>query len=147
MEWTNKKKSLKNGFCRGNFTPFKSKSFQMWDQIFPLLFPKDSKSQFFLTSNFTKRGQKDRYTVPQKWTDTHTDRQTHTYGEIDLYKAKAQRADALKRDPGSQDPNILHVCVINMATLTCCQLLNFGQIIFRILFSMEREKNTFRRQK
>ena len=29
---------------RVNFTPFMSKSFQIWDQFFPLLFPKDSKN-------------------------------------------------------------------------------------------------------
>ena len=39
-----KKKSVKNFFCRGNFTPFMSKSFKIWDHFFPLLLPKDSKN-------------------------------------------------------------------------------------------------------
>ena len=35
------KKSVKNlFFCCGNFTPFMSKGFQIWDHLFPLLFPK-----------------------------------------------------------------------------------------------------------
>ena len=37
-----KKKKL--FFCAGNFTPCVSKSFQIWDPFFPLLFPKDSKN-------------------------------------------------------------------------------------------------------
>ena len=37
-----KKNYLKNFFCRNNFTPFMSKSFQIWDHFLPLLFPKDS---------------------------------------------------------------------------------------------------------
>ena len=43
-EWTNEKKSVKNFFCRGNFTPLMSTSFQIWDFFFPLLSPKDSKN-------------------------------------------------------------------------------------------------------
>ena len=31
-------------FLRNNLTPFKSKSFQIWDHFFPLFSPKDSKS-------------------------------------------------------------------------------------------------------
>ena len=31
-------------FFAGQFTPFISKSFQIWDHFFPLLFPKDSKN-------------------------------------------------------------------------------------------------------
>ena len=38
------KKLVKNFFCHGNFTPFMSKSFEIWDHFFPLLFPKDSKN-------------------------------------------------------------------------------------------------------
>ena len=29
---------------RGDFTPFMSKSFQIWDHFFPLLFPEDSEN-------------------------------------------------------------------------------------------------------
>ena len=39
-KWKNQKKNL--FFCRGNFTPFMSKSFQLWDHLFSILFPKDS---------------------------------------------------------------------------------------------------------
>ena len=38
------KKSVKNFFCRGTFTPFMSKSFQIRDHFFPLLFPTDSEN-------------------------------------------------------------------------------------------------------
>ena len=38
------KKSFKSFFWRGDFTPFMSKSFQLWDRLFPLLFPKDSEN-------------------------------------------------------------------------------------------------------
>ena len=34
----------KTFFLRGNFTPFISKSFQIWDHFFPLLFPKYSEN-------------------------------------------------------------------------------------------------------
>ena len=45
-EQTKKKKicKKKNFFCHGNFTPFISKSCQIWDHFFPLLLPKDSKN-------------------------------------------------------------------------------------------------------
>ena len=36
------KKSIIKTFCRGNFTPFVSKSFQIWDHFFTWLFPEDS---------------------------------------------------------------------------------------------------------
>ena len=39
------KKSVRIFFCRSNFTPFMSKSFQIWYHFFSLLFPKDSKKQ------------------------------------------------------------------------------------------------------
>ena len=35
----------KNLFLRGDFTPFMTKSFQIQDHFFPLLFPKDSEKQ------------------------------------------------------------------------------------------------------
>ena len=43
-EWTNFKKSVKNFFCHGDFTPFMSKNLQIWDHFFPTLFPKDSEN-------------------------------------------------------------------------------------------------------
>ena len=36
------KKEEKNFFWRGDFTTLMSKSFQIWDHFFPLLFPKDA---------------------------------------------------------------------------------------------------------
>ena len=62
---TDTKKSCLQGKIRqkttfllhGNFTLFMSKSFQIWDQFFPLLFPKDSKKKF--TLEFGKWGKKD----------------------------------------------------------------------------------------
>ena len=46
-------------FCYGDCTPFMSKSCQMWDHFFPLLFPKDSKNQKFLDIRLQEVGQKD----------------------------------------------------------------------------------------
>ena len=34
----------KNFFCQGDFTPFMSKSLQIWDHFFPLLFSMDSEN-------------------------------------------------------------------------------------------------------
>ena len=42
--WTNKKKKRKKLFRCGDFTPFMSRSFQIWDHFFPLLCPKDSEN-------------------------------------------------------------------------------------------------------
>ena len=39
-----KNKSVKNFFRRGVFRPFLNKNVQIWDQFFPLLFPKNSES-------------------------------------------------------------------------------------------------------
>ena len=41
-----------------DFTPFMSKSFQIWDYFFPLLFPKDSKNLKSLDIGFGKVGAK-----------------------------------------------------------------------------------------
>ena len=43
-EQIKKKKTVKNFFRRGDFTPFMRKSFQIGDPFFPLLFPKDSEN-------------------------------------------------------------------------------------------------------
>ena len=51
-----KKKSFKNFFRRGNFTPFMSKLFQIWDHFFPLLFPKNSKNLKSLDNGLYKVG-------------------------------------------------------------------------------------------
>ena len=46
------KKFVKTFFCRGDFTPFLSKSFQIWDQFLPLLFPKDFENLKSLDTGF-----------------------------------------------------------------------------------------------
>ena len=46
-------------FLRGDFTPFMSKSFQIWDPFFPLLSPNDSENQKDKTLDLGKLGQKD----------------------------------------------------------------------------------------
>ena len=58
--WTKAKSAKKNFFLRGNFRPLSNKNVQMLDHFFPLLFPKDSESLKYWTSDFGKWGQKDR---------------------------------------------------------------------------------------
>ena len=52
------KKCKINFFCRANFTPFMSNSFQIWDHFFPFLSPKDSENPKVCTLDFRKWGQK-----------------------------------------------------------------------------------------
>ena len=55
-----RKKSVKNFFRRGDFRPFLSKTVQIWDPFFPLLFPKDSKSLKLLDIQLREKGAKKR---------------------------------------------------------------------------------------
>ena len=68
--------SPKNKLCFArNFTPFVSKSFQIWDHFFLLLFPKESlkKNWHPILGSWGKKTFK-RYL--KKWTDKQTDRRT-----------------------------------------------------------------------
>ena len=91
------KKSVKNFFSQVNLTPFISKSCQIWDHFFSLLFPKDSiniKRHLTLGSGgkkTVKRSEK----VWRTNTHTHTDRQTNTRTSR-LRESIDLRADALK---------------------------------------------------
>ena len=78
-------------FLRCNFGPLTNKNVQMLYHLFPLLFPKDSESLKILDIQLREVGAKRLINGTSK-VNTHT----HTYGQIDLLKASAQRADALK---------------------------------------------------
>ena len=52
---------------RGNFTPFISKSFKIWDHFFPLLFQKDSKNLKSLYIGLREVGAKRRLNGVKKW--------------------------------------------------------------------------------
>jgi hypothetical protein len=52
--------SKKKKKMHGDFRPLPNKNVQMLDHLFPLLFPKDSESLKYWTSDFGKWGQKDR---------------------------------------------------------------------------------------
>ena len=69
----------------------------MLEHFFPLLFPKDSESLKILDIRLREVRAKRRLNGTSK-VNTQTDRQTdrQTDGQIDLKKASAQRADALK---------------------------------------------------
>ena len=54
------KKSVKQIFRRGDFTPFMTKSFPIWDHFFPLLFPKDSENLKSFDTGVLEVGAKDR---------------------------------------------------------------------------------------
>ena len=51
-------KSVKNFFCLSDFTPFMSKSRQILDHFFQLLFPKDSKNLTSLDIGLQEVGEK-----------------------------------------------------------------------------------------
>ena len=82
---------------RGHFTSFIGKICQMWDHFFSFFPPKDSEALEFLDFQLWEVGAKRRLngTSKSEQTDRQTDKQT--YGQINLMKASAQRADALKR--------------------------------------------------
>ena len=65
-----------------DFTPFITKSFQMWDHFFPLFFPKDSDFLKILDIGLWEVGGKKTF----KWNlkSEYTDKHTQTYGQIDL---------------------------------------------------------------
>ena len=78
---------------RCDFTPFIRKSFQIGDPFLPLLSPKNSKSHRDLDIQLLEVGAKrhlNGISKVNRRTDTRTDKQ------IDLQKALAQWADALK---------------------------------------------------
>ena len=54
-------------FLRGDFTPFMSKSFQIWDHFFPILFSKDSEILKFLDIERQEVGAKRRLNGVNKW--------------------------------------------------------------------------------
>ena len=87
----------KNYIIFGDFIHLLNINFQIWDHIFSLLFPQGfwiSKSNGHPTLG---SGGKKTFKVNTR-TDRRTDGQTdgQTDGHFDLYKASAQRADALK---------------------------------------------------
>ena len=54
-------------FWRGNFTHFLSKSFQIWDYLFPLLFPNDPENLTSLDIRLYEVGAKRRLNGVKKW--------------------------------------------------------------------------------
>ena len=65
------KKVRRNFFRNCNFSPFMSKSFQIWDHFFPLLFPKDFKNLKSLDIGLWEVGVKRPLNGVRKW-DGHT---------------------------------------------------------------------------
>ena len=53
-------------FARGNFTPFISTSFQIWEHFIPLLFPKDSEYLIILDIQLWEVGAKRRFNGTSK---------------------------------------------------------------------------------
>jgi hypothetical protein len=89
--WTKAKSATKkNFFLRGNFRPLPNKNVQMLDHLFSLLFPKDSESVNILDIRLREVGAKRGLNGTSK-VNKQTDRHKHTYGQIDLWKAPAQR--------------------------------------------------------
>ena len=65
----------KHFFWRGNFTPFISQSYHIWDHFFPLFFTKDSESLKTLDNQLQEVGAKRRLNGSSK-VNTRTDGQT-----------------------------------------------------------------------
>ena len=64
---------------RGDFTPFISKSFQIWDHFFPLLFPNNSKSLKNVGHPTSRSGGKETFKRYLKSEQTHRHTYTHTH--------------------------------------------------------------------
>ena len=85
----NWKKICKTFFHRSNFSPFMSKSFQLWDPFFPLLFLKDSENLKSLDIGLWEVGAKRR-------TDRQTNRRTYGHVDYHVWKESVWRADSSK---------------------------------------------------
>ena len=83
-----------NFYLCGNFTPLYSKSGQISDHFFQLLFPKDSESLKTLDIGLQKVRAKRRLNGASK-VNRNTDRQTHIWTN-QLIESIGKRADALK---------------------------------------------------
>ena len=84
-QWVRKAKFvLKNFFLCGNFRPLPSKKFQIWDHLFPLLFPKDSEYLKSLDIGLREVGAKRPLNgVNKVWrTDKHTKQKQIGNGKI-----------------------------------------------------------------
>ena len=81
-------------FLRGDFSPFFSESFQIWDHFFPLLFPKDSKSLKTLDIRLLEVGTKRCLNGTSK-ANRRTIRQTDTRTNILTYRNHRPRGPML----------------------------------------------------
>jgi hypothetical protein len=83
----------------------------MLDHFFPLLFPNDSESLKILDIRLWEVGAKRPLNGTSK-----VNRQTHTqtYGQMDLLKASAQRADALKTYENVKTAKIVKLKIVNI---------------------------------
>ena len=78
---------------RSYFTPFISKSFQIWDYFFPLLFPKGSESLKFVDIRLWEVGTKKtfKWYLKSEQTDGRTHGHTDTGTDISTYRKNQPR--------------------------------------------------------
>ena len=88
------KVQCQNFFCPGDFTTFMSKSFQIWDHFFPLLFPKDSKNLKSLDIGLWEVRAKRPLNGVRKC-DGQTNKQTDTHTDISTYRKNRPRGPIL----------------------------------------------------
>ena len=89
-----KKVGEKKLFFRGDFRQFSHKNVHIWDHVFPLLFPKDSKSLKILDIRLREVGAKRRY-LKSEQTDRQTDRRTNTQTDKSTYRKHRPRGPML----------------------------------------------------
>ena len=85
-------------FSCGDFTPFISQKFQMWDHFFPLLLPNDSKSLKNLDIRLWEVGAKRRWNDISKvntWTNRQTNRQANKHMDKLTYRQHRLRGPML----------------------------------------------------
>ena len=88
------KLAQKQTFLLGNFTPFDSKRFKIWDLFFLLLFPKDSKNLKSLDIGLWEVGAK-RPLNGVRNCDEQTNKQTDKHTDISTYRKNRPRGPML----------------------------------------------------
>ena len=105
-----KKIEEKNFFLRGDFRQFSNKNVFIWDQFFPLLFPKDSESLKILDIRLREVGAKRRLNGTSKvnrQTDTQTHRPTDRQTDILNYRKHRPRGPMLWEKKNLRGPPLV----------------------------------------
>ena len=118
----------------GDFTPFISKSFQIWDHVFQLLFPKDSKSLTILDIPLLEVGAKRCLNGTSK--SEQTDRQTDNHSNKLNYRKHRPRGPMLWKLCFYAKALLCFLCnlILNKALVCLCAKLYFKQSLSLTLY-------------